>query len=126
MILKIICGMPLVKGSTIINSMLTCSMTTLFSLTRSLMAKYLMLMCLLQLPLLLFPATNTAVELSQYNFNDLEIESTNLSPNIKLFNHTPCKVASKQEKNLASIVEVVAKDCFALLQDTTPPTSIKI
>ena len=40
-------GMPLVKGSTIINSVLMCLMTTTFSL----MAKYLMAMCLLRLPL---------------------------------------------------------------------------
>ncbi|PON54838.1 LOW QUALITY PROTEIN: hypothetical protein PanWU01x14_192040 [Parasponia andersonii] len=39
--------MPLVKGSTIINSMLTCSIINVLSLTRFLIAKYLMSMCLL-------------------------------------------------------------------------------
>src|ERR1044072_5206560 len=117
--------MPLVKQSAIINSMLTCSMTTFFSLTRSLMAKYLMSMCLLRLPLLLFLAIKTAAELSQYIFNGLEIESITLSPDMKLFNHTPCEVASKQETNSASIVEVAVNVCFALIQDTAPPASIK-
>ena len=112
--------MPLVKGSTIINLVLTCSMTTLYSLAHSLMAKYLMSMGLLQLPFLLFLAINTIVALSQYYFNNLEIESTTLSPNTKLFDHTSCEVALKQETNSVSIVEVAFKDCFALLQDTNP------
>ena len=45
---------------------------------------------------------------------------------MKLFLHTPCEVASKQDINSASIVEVVDKVCFALLQDTIPPTNIKM
>ena len=117
--------MPLVKGSAIINLVLTCSITTIFSLTRSLKAKYLMSMCLFQLLLLLFLAIKIAAELSQYIFNGLEIEFTTLSPEMKLFNHTPCKVASKQDRNSASIVKVAIKVCFVLLQETAPPASIK-
>ena len=86
--LKFLGGMPLVKGLTTINTMLMCSKTTLFSLTHSLMAKYLMSMCLLRLSLLLFLAMNIATKLFQYNFNGLEIESTTLSSYMKLFNHT--------------------------------------
>ena len=82
------------------------------------MAKYLMLMCLLQLPLLLFLAIKIAIELSQYILNGLEIESVILSPDIKLFIHTLCDVASKQEMNPASVVEVAVKVCFTLFQDT--------
>ena len=108
-------GMPLVKGSAIINSVLMCSMTTLLSLTRSRMAKYLMSMCLLRLPLLLFLARNTTDELSQNILNGLDTVSKSLSPEMKLFNHTPCDVASKQETNSASIVEVAIKPCLTLL-----------
>jgi len=53
------------------------------------------------------------------------MESTTLRPGMKLFNYTPCEVASKQETNSASIVEVAVKVCFALLQDTAPLASIK-
>ena len=88
-------GMPLVKGSVIINLVLMCSITTFFSLTRSLMARFLMSMCLLQLPLLLFLAIKTPAELSQYMLNGLDIESIILSPEMKLLSHTPCEVASK-------------------------------
>jgi hypothetical protein len=95
-------------------------MTTFFSLIRFLMAKYLMLMCLLRLPFLLFLAIKTAVELSQYILNGLEIESIILSPKMKLLSHTPCEIASKQETNSASIVEVAVKVCLALLHDTAP------
>ncbi|KAM7491980.1 hypothetical protein LguiA_034901 [Lonicera macranthoides] len=116
--------MPLVKGSAIINSVFTCSITTFSSLTRSLMAKYLMSICLLRLPLLLFLAINTAAELSQKILNGLEMESTILRPEMKLFNHTPCDVASKQETNSASIVEVAVKDCLALLHETAPPANM--
>ena len=73
-------GMPLVKGSTIIHSVLMCSITIFLSLTRSLMAIYLMSMCLIQLPLLLFFAIKTAIELSQYILNGLDIESITLKP----------------------------------------------
>ena len=113
--------MPLVKGSTIINSVLMCLMTNVLSLTHSLMAKYLMSMCLLRLQLLLFLAKKTAVELSQNTFSGLDIESMILSPEMKLFIHTSCDVALKQETNSASIVEVANKVCFALLHDTAPP-----
>ena len=44
---------------------------------------------------------------------------------MKLFNHTPCEVASKQDTNSASIVEVVVKVCFALLQEKIPSATIK-
>src|SRR5215469_4947586 len=112
--------MPLVKRSAIINSVLMCSMVILFSLTRSRMANYLMSMCLLRLPLLLFLARKTVAELSQYILNGLEIESTILSPEMKLFSHTQCEVTSKQDTNSASMVEVAVKVCFALLHDTAP------
>lgn len=91
------------------------------------MAKYLMLMCLLQLPLLLFLTTRkTAAELSQYNRNGLEIESMILSPNMKLFDHTPYDVASKQDTNSTSMVDLAIKACFVLLQDIVPLASINI
>ena len=116
--------MSLVKGSTIFNLVLMCSITTVFSLTRYLMAKYLMSICLFRLLLLLFLAIKTAAELSQYIFNGLEIESTTLSLEMKLFNHTPCEVTSKQDMNSTFIVEVAIKVCFVLLQETAPPPSI--
>lgn len=56
-----------------------------------------MLMCLLQLPLLLFLAIKTAAELSQNIIISRQIESTTQSPYMKFFSHTPCQVASKQE-----------------------------
>ena len=85
-----------------------------------------MSMCLLRLPRLLFLAMKIAVELSQYILNGLEIESTILSPDMKLFNHTPYEVASTQETHSASIVEVAVKVCFVLLQDIALLASIKI
>ena len=85
-----------------------------------------MSMCLLQLSLLLFLAIKIAIELLQYILNSLEIESTNLSPKMKLFIHTPWKVALKQDTNSASIMEVVVKVYFALLQDTTPLVNIEM
>ena len=66
----------------------------------------------------MFLAIKTVAELLQYILNGLEIESTILSPYMKLFIHTLCDVALKQETNLASIVEVAVKVCFAFLQDT--------
>ena len=102
-----------------------CSITTVFSLTHSLMAKYLMSMCLFRLLYLLFLAIKTVVELSQYILNDLKIESTTLSPKMKFFNHTSCEVALKQDANSASMVGVVIKVYFALLQETSPLVSIK-
>ena len=90
------------------------------------MANYLMSICLLRLPLLLFLARKTAAKLSQYILNDLEIESTILSPKIKHFNHTLCDVALKQDMNLASVVEVAIKVCLVFLQDTSLPTNTKM
>ena len=95
-------------------------MTTFFFLQRSHMAKYLTLMCLLRLPLLLFLAMKITAELSQNILNGLETESTILSPDMKLLNHTPCDVASKQEMNSTSIVEVAVRVCLLLLHDTAP------
>jgi len=118
--------MPLVKGSVIINSVLICSMTTFLSFTLSLMAKYLMSMCLLRLPLLLFLAIKTAVELSQKILKGLEIVSTIFSPEMKLLSHTPCDVASKQEINSASMVEVAVKVCLTLLHEIAPPAIMKM
>ena len=102
-----------------------CSITTVFSLTHSLMAKYLMSMCLFRLLYLLFLAIKTVVELSQYILNDLKIESTTLSLKMKFFNHTSCEVALKQDTNSASMVGVAIKVYFALLQETSPLVSIK-
>ena len=82
-------------------------------------------MCLLRLSLLLFLAKKTVAELSQNIFSGLDIESTILSLKMKLFIHTPCDVASKQETNSASIVEVAIKVCFALLHDTAPSANMK-
>ena len=101
-------------------------MTTFSSFTLSLMTKYLMSMCLLGLPLLLFLAIKTATKLSQKILKGFEIVSTIFSPEKKLLSHTPCDVASKQETNSASMVEVVVKVCLALLQDTAPLANIKI
>lgn len=72
-------------------------MTTFLSFTFSLMAKYLMLMCLLRLPLLLFLAIKTATELSQKILKGLEIVSTIFNPEMKLLSQTPYDVASKLE-----------------------------
>lgn len=76
-----------VKRSVIINSMLKCSMTIFFSLTHSLMAKYLMSIYLLWLQFLLFLAMKITTKLSQHILNDLEIESTILRPKIEHINH---------------------------------------
>ena len=62
----------------------------------------------------------TVVELSQYNLNDMLMESMTLKPEMKLLSQTPCEVASKQDTNLASIVEVVVNVYFMLLQDMVP------
>jgi len=67
-----------------------------FSLTYSLMARCLMLICLLPFSHLY----------SQYSFKSLIIESTTPNTNIKLFNHTPCEVDSKQKMNSSSIVKI--------------------
>ena len=83
------------------------------------MARYLMLMCLFQLPLLLFLAINIATELSQNILNGLDMKSTTLSPIMKLLSHTTCDVASKQ-------VEVAVNVCFALFQETAPSVSMKM
>ena len=90
------------------------------------MARYLMSMCLFQLPLLLFFAIKTVAELPQYILNSLDIESITLSPEMKLLSHTPREVASKQDMNSASIVEVVVMVYLTLLQDIAPPANIKM
>ena len=90
------------------------------------MARYLMSMCLLRLPVLLFFAIKTTTELSQYILNDLDIESITLSPKMKLVSHTPCEVVSKQDMNSTSIVEVAVKAYLTLLQDIAPPANIKM
>ena len=99
-------------------------MPTFFYLTHSLMAKYLMSICLPRLPLLLFLAMKTTIELLQNILNSLETESTTLNPDIKLLNHTPCDVALKQETNSALIVEVAIRVCILLLHDTAPLANI--
>jgi hypothetical protein len=89
MILNFSGGMPLVKGSVIIKSVVKmCSMTNTLYLTLSPMAKYLMSMCLFRLPFLLFLAIKIEAELSQKIFRDLEMESIILSPDIKLLSHS--------------------------------------
>ena len=45
---------------------------------------------------------------------------------MKLLSHTPCEVASKQDMNLVSIVEVAVKVCLTLLQDIAPLANIKM
>lgn len=115
--------MSLIKGSTIINLVLMCSIIAVFSLI--LMAKYIPLMCLLWFPLLLFLSEKTT-KLSQIIVNGLDIKSTTLIPEIKLFIQIPCNVASWQVINLAYVVKVAIKVYFTLLHDTTSPTSTKI
>ena len=90
------------------------------------MTRYLMSICLLRIPLLLFLAIKTVAELSQYNLNGLDIDSTILSPEIKLFNHTPCEVASKQETKSTFIVEVVTRVCLVLLRNIALPGNINM
>ena len=43
---------------------------------------------------------------------------------MKLLNHTPCDVASKQETNSASIVEVVVRVYLLLFYETAPPKNV--
>ena len=45
---------------------------------------------------------------------------------MKLLSHTPCEVASKQETNSASMVEVAVKDCLTLLYEIAPPAIMKM
>jgi len=118
--------MPLVNESTIINSELIFLIKIVWSLMRSPMAKYLMPICLLRLPLLLFLAIKTATESSHYIFSGLKIESPIFNPEMKLFIHTPCDVALKQDMNSASIVEVVIKVYFALFQEKAPSANKKM
>lgn len=59
------------------------------------MAKKVMLICLFLLSFLLFLVINIAAKLSQNILNDIEIDSKNLNLDMKLFNYTPCEVASK-------------------------------
>ena len=66
-------------------------------------------------PFLLFLAKNIVAKLSQKILNGLKIELIILSLEMKLLSHTPDEVASKQETNLASIVEVVVNVCLTLL-----------
>ena len=82
-------GMSLVKESAIT---LICSMIIFLSFTLSLMAKYLMSMCLLWLSLLLFLAIKTTAEILQKILKGLEIVSTIFSLEMKLLSHTPCDV----------------------------------
>ena len=74
----------------------------------------------------MFFAIKTAVELSQYILNGLDIESITLSLEMKLLSHTSCKVASKQDMNSVSIVEVAVNVYLTLLQDIAPPANIKM
>ena len=90
------------------------------------MARYLMSMCLLRFPLLLFFAIKTAAELLQYILNGLDIESITLSSEMKLLSHIPCEVASKQDMNPTSIIEVAVNVCLTLLQDIAPLANIKM
>ena len=45
---------------------------------------------------------------------------------MKLLSHTPCEVASKQDMNSASIVEVAIMVYLMLFQDIAPPANIKM
>ena len=118
--------MPFVNGSAIISLVLMFSMMISFALTCSLMAKYLMSMCLLRFPLLLFLARKITIELSQCIFNSLGIELITCRLTMKLFNKIPCDVASNNEINSASMVEVATNDYFALLQDIAPLVIMKM
>jgi len=101
-------------------------MTIFLSYILSLMAKYLMSMCLLQLPLLLFLAIKTATELSQKILKGLDIVSIIFSLEMKLLRHTPCDGGSKQKTNSSSIVEVEVKVWLTLLHKIVPPTIMKM
>ena len=71
---------PLVIGSAIINSVFTCLINTSCLLILSLTRRYLMSICLLLLPFLLFLEKNMAVQLSQKILIGLSIELTILKP----------------------------------------------
>ena len=90
------------------------------------MTKYLMSMCLLRFQLLLFLAIKTTTELLQKILKCLEIVSTIFSPEMKLLSHTPCDVASKQETNSTSMVEVAVKVCLTLFHEIAPPAIMKM
>ena len=45
---------------------------------------------------------------------------------MKLLSHIPCEVASKQDMNSDSIVEVAVMVYLTLLQDIAPQTNIKM
>ena len=117
---------PLVMGSAIISSMRICSMNTSFISMFSLTRRYLMLICLLLLPLLLFLEKKMAARLSQKILIGLTIESTILRPPIKFLNHNACVVASYHAMNFASIVDVATIVCLLLLLDIAPPARRKI
>jgi len=75
---------------------------------------------------LLFLAIKATTELLQKILKGLEIVSTIFSPEMKLLSHAPYDVASKQETNLASMVEVALKVCLTLLHEIAPPTIMKM
>jgi len=45
---------------------------------------------------------------------------------MKLLNHTSCDVASKQETNSTSMVEVAVKVYLTLLHEIAPPSIMKM
>jgi len=71
-------------------------------------------------------AIKTVVEFSQKILKGLEIISTIFSPEMKLLSHTPCYVASKQETNSASMIEVAVIVCLTLLHEIAPPVIMKM
>jgi hypothetical protein len=68
----------------------------------------------------------TAELLSQYNLSDNLIVSTIHSPVIKFLSHISWFDTSKHVMNSAAMVEEAIMNCFALLQEITPPANIKI
>ena len=75
--------------------------------------------------LLLLLEYNTVELLSQYNFNGLSIAFTTPSLVTKFRSHIPWLEASYQDINYADIVEEAISVYLALLQDITPPVSMK-
>jgi len=75
---------------------------------------------------LLFLAIKIAAELLQKILKGLEIVSTIFSLEMKLLSHTPFDVASKQERNSTSMVEVAIKVCLTLLHEIAPLAIMKM
>ena len=75
---------------------------------------------------MLFLAIKITTELSHKILIGLEIVSTIFSQEMKLLSHTPCDVASKQETNSSSMIEVAIKVYLTLLHKIAPSTIMKM